>query len=80
VISRREWIIIGLVAVAVALAILFGTGLLNETLELPPRSIGVFAALVGLVVVVAILWLATLRDLARRRDGSDSRKDKKFGS
>ena len=73
----RAWIVIGVVAVVIALAMLLGWDFLHGTLGLPPRSIGYFAALLGLIVVVAILWSATLRDWARRPDGSDSRKDSK---
>jgi membrane associated rhomboid family serine protease len=77
VIPLRARIIIGVVTVAIALAILLGWDFLHGTLGLPPRSIGYFAALLGLIVVVTILWSATLRDWARRPDGSDSRKNDK---
>jgi hypothetical protein len=76
-ISLRLRIIIGVVAVAISLAVGLGYGVLHDTLGLPRFSIRVFGMLLLLVVVVAILWSATLRDWARRPDGSDSRKNDK---
>jgi hypothetical protein len=77
VIPLRAWITIGVVAVALALAIFLGWDFLHGTMGLPRRSIGYFAALLGLIAVVTILWSATLRDWARRPDRSDSRKNGK---
>jgi len=78
VIFLRTRIILGLIAGGVALlAVTLGNEFFVETLGLPPRSIGVFAALLVLVVAVAVLWSAMLHDWARRPDGSDSRKTDK---
>lgn len=76
-ISRRPWLIFGVVAAPVALAVGFGYDFLHDTLGLTLFSIRVLGLLLIFVVMVAILWPAMLRDWARRPDGSDSRKNDK---
>jgi hypothetical protein len=73
-ISKRPWLVFGLVAAPIALAVGLSYGFLHDTLGLPWYSIRVLGLLVIFVVAVAILWPAMLRDWARRPNGSDSRK------
>jgi hypothetical protein len=75
--SLQLKIVIVLVALAVAAGLILSTEYLQETLRLPPRTIGYLAALLVAIPVVAILWSAALREWARRPDGSDSRKNGK---
>jgi hypothetical protein len=76
-ISQRPWLVFGLVAVPIALAVGFGYGFLHDTLGLPRYSIRVFGLLLIFVMAATILWRAMLREWARRPDGSDSRKNSK---
>jgi hypothetical protein len=76
-ISKRPWLVFGLVAVPIALAVGLSYGFLHDTLGLPRYTIRVFGFILLFGGVVAILWPAMLRDWARRPDGSDSRKNSK---
>ena len=74
----RTRLVLALLAGVVALIVdTFVGDFLKETFGLPPRAIGIFAALIVVGAAVALLWRAALRDWARRPDGSDSREDSK---
>jgi uncharacterized membrane-anchored protein len=62
---------------ATLLVVVFAGDFLHEEVGLPWRSIGVFVTSSVLLIVIAVLWLQTMRRWSRRPDGSDSRKNDK---
>ena len=73
--ALRAYAVVCVIAAVVAfLAIAFGHDFFLGALGWPPSLVVEISLLFVLIVAIPVMWFALLRTVARRADGSDSRK------